>query len=141
MMRVGRSLNMIGSSTMSVNLDIDEVFALRGWYDAVGEGQSYQTHSGALSHGGQGGFNRAEMRHLKNVKDSQLGQSDKVDFFSTRATIMHIKSENVSYPACQTCNKKAIQVSGSWRCEKCDQSFETPEHRCVLHFSLLAKLR
>jgi replication factor A1 len=125
---------MISSSSMSVNPDNDEAFALRGWYDSIGVDKNFQAPARANMSGSTGGgFNRSEIRHLKDVKDSQLGQSDKADFFSTRATIMHIKSDNVSYPACPTenCNKKVIQVSDEWRCEKCDRSFESPEHRCV----------
>lgn len=123
---------MFSSSTMNVNPDIDEAFALRGWYDSFGAEQAFQSHSNALSAGlSSGGFNRAEMRNLNDVKVSQLGMSDKVDYFSARATIMHIKSDNISYPACPTqgCNKKVIETSDQWRCEKCDRSFEKPEHR------------
>jgi replication factor A1 len=132
--RAGRSLSMISSSTMAINPDHEEAFSLKGWYDAVGTQQSFHSHTNAVSSGGlQGPFNRAEIRTLKSVKDDQLGQSDKVDYFSTRATIMHIKSENISYPACPTqgCNKKVVQVSKDWRCEKCDRNFERPEHRYV----------
>lgn len=80
------------------------------------------------------GFKRAEMRSINEVIEAQLGQQDKVDYFSTRATIMHIKSDNISYPACRTpsCNKKVVEVNGSWRCEKCNTSFETPDHRFVM---------
>jgi replication factor A1 len=123
---------MISSSTMSINPGIEEAFALRGWYDALGAEQSFQAHSNSMSAGlSSGGFNRAEMRHLNDVKESQLGSSDKVDSFSTRATIMHIQADNISYPACPTqgCKKKVIQEDTSWRCEKCDKSFDAPEYR------------
>jgi len=124
---------MVSSSTMTVHPDIDEAFALRGWYDAVGVEKSFQSHSAFTSSGPQGGFNRAEARDLKSLKDSQVGMSDKVESFSTRATIMHIKPETISYPACPTqgCNKKVVQNNDSWRCEKCDRSFQSPEHRCA----------
>lgn len=122
---------MFSSSTMSINPDIEEAFVLRGWYDASGAEQSFQAHSMAAGGPSSGGFNRTEMRNLNDVKESQLGSSDKVDYFSTRATIMHIKADNISYPACPTqgCNKKVIQEGNNWRCEKCDKSFEAPEHR------------
>jgi replication factor A1 len=128
----GRSLSMLSSSTMNINPDIEEAFALRGWYDAIGSEQAFQSHSNAISSMSlSGGFNRAEARNLNDVKESQLGMSDKVDYFSARATIMHIKSENISYPACPTqgCSKKVISTNEGWRCEKCDRSFEKPEHR------------
>lgn len=123
---------MFSSSTMSINPDIDECFSLRGWYDSTGSGQSFQAHSNTGG-GATSGFRRNEMRSINEVKEAQLGQQDKVDYFSTRATIMHIKSDTISYPACQTagCNKKVVEVNGSWRCEKCDKSFPSPDHRLV----------
>lgn len=120
---------------MAINPDIDDSYALRGWYDSTGAGQSFQAHANTGGGGGtMGGFNRAEMRSINEVKEAQLGSSDKVDYFSTRATIMHIKSDNISYPACQTpsCNKKVIEMGDSWRCEKCDKSFPAPDHRFVV---------
>lgn len=130
---VGRSLSMVSSSIMAISPDIEEAHLLRGWYDGIGAGESFQSHSSAISGASFGGFNRNEMRHLSDVKESQLGMSDKAEFFSTRATIMHIKGENISYPACPTqgCNKKVIDVGDGWRCEKCDKTFERPEHRCA----------
>lgn len=123
---------MISSSTMSINPDIEEAFALRGWYDAFGAEHSFQAYSNSMSAGlSSGGFDRAEMRHLNDVKESRLGSSDKVNYFSTQATILHINADNISYPACPTqgCNKKAIQEDTNWRCEKCNKSFDAPEHR------------
>jgi replication factor A1 len=129
----GRSLSMVSTSTMALNPDIEESFALRGWYDSIGSSTSFQAHSSAMSGGGMsmGAFNRAEMRSLLDVKDSQLGMNDKVEYFSSRATIMHIKNDNISYPACPTqgCNKKVVDINDGWRCEKCDKNFEKPEHR------------
>lgn len=115
---------------MAINPDIDECFQLRGWYDSIGTTQSFQAHSntggGTLS-----GFKRSEMRSINEVKEAQLGQADKVDYFSIRGTIMHIKADNICYPACPTpgCNKKVIELNGSWRCEKCNKSFDAPEYR------------
>lgn len=123
---------MVSSSMMSVNPDMDEAFTLRGWYDSEGQSSTFQAHSrgGAAGVNG-GGFNRSQMRSLLEVKESEMGQSDKTEYFSTRATIMHIKSDNIAYPACQneSCNKKVIQNDNKWRCEKCDQSFDSPSYR------------
>ena len=139
MLPVGRSLSMFSSSTMSIEPDINECFELRGWYDAQGASASFQAHSASLASGPSGTFNRTEIRSLNEVKEAQLGQGDKVDYFSTRATIMHIKSDNISYPACQTpgCNKKVVEDYGKWRCDKCDKTFSSPEHRSAYHVSLV----
>ena len=66
-----------------------------------------------------------------DVKDQQLGANDRTDFFSTRATTMHIKPETLTYPACpsENCNKKVNDVSEGWHCEKCDKTYPEPEHR------------
>ena len=128
---------MLSSSYMTISPDIEEAHLLRGWYDGIGAEKSFQSHSNAISSGGSSfsGFNRNEMRHLSEVKESQLGMSDKADFFSVRATVMHIKSETIAYPACPTqgCSKKVTDLGDGWRCEKCDKTFERPEHRYVLY--------
>ena len=61
--------------------------------------------------------------------------SDKPDYFSLRASIMHIKADNILYPACPTpqCNKKVTETHEGWRCEKCDRCHEKPEYRSVRH--------
>lgn len=80
-----------------------------------------------------GGNKSKELLTIGEVKERQLGQSDKADYFTTCATTMHIKPENLAYPACPSegCNKKVIEAEGQWRCEKCDKSYERPEYRFV----------
>lgn len=117
---------------MAINPDITEAHGLRGWYDSIGHEQSFSSYSNS---GGGGGsnvtFNRAEMRTLNDVKESELGTSDQPDFFSCRGTILHIKSDNIAYPACPgvNCNKKVVQDSEGWRCEKCERTYPAPEYR------------
>ncbi|EIW60181.1 replication factor-a protein [Trametes versicolor FP-101664 SS1] len=130
----GRSLSMMSSSSLIINPDIPEAHHLRGWYDAAGAEQTYQSHTNTMSSGGGVSFDRAEIRSLNDVKTSELGMSDKVDTFSSRATIMHIKGDNIAYPACpsQGCNKKVVLMGDSWRCENCDKSYPQPEHRYIV---------
>lgn len=136
----GRSLSMYSSSTMSINPDIDEAFALRGWYDAIGVDSSFQSHTHSYSGTGTtSSFDRTAIRSLMDVKNSGVGMSDAgPENFSARATIMHIKTDNLSYPACPTkdCNKKVTELSGIWRCEKCEQSFEKPEYRYIVSIAV-----
>ncbi|KAI0780628.1 replication factor-a protein [Trametes elegans] len=134
----GRSLSAMSSSSMYINPDIPEAHHLRGWYDASGAEQSYQSHTSAMPSGGGANFDRAEIRSLNEVKTSELGMSDKVDTFSSRATIMHIKGDNLAYPACpaQGCGKKVVQMGDSWRCEKCDKSYPKPEHRYMVSMAV-----
>ena len=121
---------MVSSSSMEVNPDIPEAYVLRGWYDTDGKGQDFQPQT-TSARGPSGGFNRDEIRLLDDVRNSNLGGGDKPDYFSSRATVMHIKSDNIAYPACQTqgCNKKVIEQHDGWRCEKCDKVYERPSYR------------
>ncbi|KAJ8483106.1 hypothetical protein ONZ51_g4913 [Trametes cubensis] len=134
----GRSLSIMSSSSLIINPDIPEAHRLRGWYDAIGAGQTYQSHTSSMPSGGGVNFDRAEIRSLSEVKGSDLGMSDKVDTFSSRATIMHVKADNLTYPACpaQGCNKKVLQMGDSWRCEKCDKSYPKPEHRYMISMAV-----
>lgn len=128
------SLSLLSSGSITVSPDITEAHALKGWYLDAGAQASFNSHAQAgLSSGAGGAINRNEMRTIHQVKDTQLGMSDKADFFSMRATIMHIKTDNMMYPACPTpqCNKKVIESHDGWRCEKCDRSHEKPEYRSV----------
>ncbi|KAJ7112422.1 hypothetical protein C8R43DRAFT_1099590 [Mycena crocata] len=133
----GRSLSFFSSSSMSINPDIPEAHGLRGWYDASGNSVSYQAHQSTGGGGagtGGSGFNRNEIRSLLDVKSSELGVGERSDYFSTRATIVFMKPESMWYPACQKpdCNKKVTDENGSWRCEKCNQSWPQPQYRYIV---------
>lgn len=135
----GRSLSMVGSSSMLTNPDIAEAHDLRGWYDNQGATTTFTAHSrgGGGAGGGAGAFKPEETRTIQGVRDAQLGMNEssgQADFFNMRATVIFIKSDSLSYPACKSdsCNKKVTEDgSGGWRCEKCDKSHDAPEYRCA----------
>ncbi|KAJ7709439.1 hypothetical protein B0H17DRAFT_998734 [Mycena rosella] len=133
----GRSLSFFSSSTMSINPDIPEAHVLRGWYDEAGKNTTYQAHSSSGGGGMErGGFVRSEIRSLTDVKQSELGVGDQVDYFSTRATVLFVKAEPMWYPACQKpdCNKKVTEneEGSAWRCEKCNTSWPKPQYRYIM---------
>ncbi|GAA6027015.1 hypothetical protein JCM8097_006042 [Rhodosporidiobolus ruineniae] len=138
----GRSLSVSGGSMLMHDPDIPEAHELRGWYDTQGSTQSFQSFSnngqgGAVSAGALGKSDA--FKTLQQVVDENLGMSDKPDYFSCRATVSYIKSENLSYPACPTdrCNKKMnLEGEGSWRCEKCELSYEAPQYRYILSMTI-----
>ncbi|KAJ3752916.1 hypothetical protein EV360DRAFT_88276 [Lentinula raphanica] len=138
----GRSLGMVASATMTQNPDIPESHALRGWYDSAGSESTFQSHSnanGSFTGSGGAGFNRAELKPLLEMKleANRIPDSDeKPVYFSTRATVMHIRSENIAYPACETCNKKVVEEGGSWRCDKCDKVLSGPTYRYIMSFAV-----
>lgn len=129
----GRSLSMISTSIMSTDPDITDAHVLRGWYDSVGVNQNFTAYSNAASgSGGAATFNRAEIRTIEDIK-ANLQAAEKAEMFSCRGTILHIKGDNPAYPACpnQSCKKKVTEDGESWRCEKCDRTWEKPEYRYV----------
>lgn len=135
----GRNLSMLSSSIMLVNPEIPEAYELRGWYDDQGVNAKIQSHS-AL---GGAGLNRPiteeSLKTIAEIKESEIGLSERGDFFTCRATIMYIKSETICYPACPTdrCNKKLLQDGDDeWRCEKCDKVFPAPDYRYLIQMTI-----
>jgi replication factor A1 len=121
---------MVSSSSMEVNPGTLEAYILRDWYDTHGKGQDYRPQT-ISTRGSSGGFSRDEIRLLDDVRGSNLGSDNKSGYFSSRATIMHIKLDNIVYPACPTqgCHKKVIEQHDVWRCEKCDKVYKRPSYR------------
>lgn len=127
----GRTLSTVHSSTMTINPDIDEAHALRGWYDGQGRVETFQSHLGLSGAGTAGGTNDP-YKNLAQIKDDNLGMGDNPDYFLTKATVVYVKQENISYPACMSekCNKKMVQMeTNQWKCEKCDKTHPKPRHR------------
>ncbi|KAJ7658688.1 hypothetical protein DFH06DRAFT_990079 [Mycena polygramma] len=139
----GRSLSFCSSSTMALNPDILAAHELRGWYDECGKNASYQAHQ---STGGGGGaaraisFQRDEIRSIRDVKDSRVGEADsqEPEYFSLRATIVFMRPDSMWYPGCHSCYKKVVEdTDNTWRCEKCDESWPRPKYRYVMAMACL----
>lgn len=133
----GRSLSLLSSGSMTIDPDIDDAHKLKGWYDAQGKNDTFSSHAnmvgGSLSAaaGGRGD----PYKTILQVKEEQLGMSDTTDYFTCKATIIYVKQENFSYPAClsDNCNKKVVEnAPGEWRCERCDKTHPRPEHRYIM---------
>ena len=126
---------MVSTSIMTVNPELSEAFTLRGWFDGEGSSASFTAHhsnySGGGEGGGGGGFNRKEMKAIAEVKNGDFCMGDRVDYFCSRATVMHMKPDKVAYPACASegCSKKVTEVGDGWTCEKCSKTFERPNWR------------
>lgn len=136
----GRSLSMFSSATMSLNPDIPAAHSLRGWYDAEGRSKAFNTYSNAAVGSAAPMAKPSEIKTIGQAKDEQLGMTDKTDYFTTTATVMFIKQETFSYPACANpdgCNKKVIDEGGAWRCEKCDRTWPEPIHRYILQMNVM----
>jgi replication factor A1 len=135
----GRSLSLLSSGSMAIDPDIPEAHKLKGWYDSQGRMDSFASHSNMASTGAAGG--RGEpLKTVAQVKEEQLGMSsENPDYFSTKGTIVYIKQDTFSYPAClsEGCNKKVTDMGdGTWRCEKCDINHPKPEHRYIMSLNV-----
>lgn len=134
----GRSLSLLSSGSMSIDPDIPESHQLKGWYDSEGRHNTFLTHTGMSGMGAAGG-RQTETKTVAQVKEEGLGTNENPDYFSVKATIVYIKQDNFSYPACLSadCNKKVTDMGdGTWRCEKCDINHPRPEHRYIMTLSV-----
>lgn len=134
----GRSLSLLSSGSMTVDPDIDDAHKLKGWYDAQGRSETFSTHAAMGGVMGTAGGRKDEHKTISQVRDENLGMTDTTDYFTTRATIVYVKADNVSYPAClsEACNKKVVEVDDGWRCERCNKTHPKPEHRYILTLSV-----
>ncbi|KAJ2519534.1 Replication factor A protein 1 [Coemansia sp. RSA 2049] len=139
----GRSLSLPGSGSMAVSPDIPEAHTLRGWYDAEGRSASFSKFEGGSSAGGSGGDGASrfeeQFKTMAQIRDENLGMGEAAAFFNVKGTIVFVRTTSLAYPACPTaeCNKKvSVDSSGLWRCEKCDRSFDAPEHRYIFSINV-----
>lgn len=138
----GKSLSLASSSTIFASPDIPEAYKLKGWYDSQGKQDTFQSihteSSGRKPLDSKEAI--AERITISQAQDQKLGFNEKPDYFNIKATVSFVKPDSFSYPACQTenCNRKVIeQADGSWRCEKCNKSFQEPDYRYVLTLSIV----
>lgn len=132
----GRTLSTFGGTSFSLNPDIPEAHKLRGWYDNGGRNAQCQNLS---TGGGAAGAGQTDVRiNIAQITDNQLGLGEKPDYFTIKASVIHIKSENISYTACPTegCNKKVTEEGSSFRCEKCQRTFDHCDHRYILNMNV-----
>jgi replication factor A1 len=134
----GRNLSLLSSGSMSVDPDIPEAHKLKGWYDAQGRNESFSTHQNMASAGAAGG-RKDDTKTLGAVQDEGLGTGEAPEYFTAKGTIVYIKQETFSYPACQSegCNKKVIEnPDGTWHCAKCEINHPRPDHRYIMSLNV-----
>ncbi|KAJ5097566.1 Replication factor A protein 1 [Penicillium angulare] len=135
----GRSLSLLSSGTMAVDPDIGEAYRLKGWYDAQGRTEVFNSHA-SVSNATNSSIKPDQFKTVAQVREEQLGMSDQVDYFSMKGTVVYIRQDATwCYPAClsEGCNKKVTMMDeGQWRCEKCDKSHPKPEYRYIMPVSV-----
>ncbi|KAH7107596.1 replication factor-a protein [Auriculariales sp. MPI-PUGE-AT-0066] len=102
----GKSLSLLSSGSMTINPDMDEAHALRGWYDHEGEKTVFKNQTASGGGGGGGGIKRDELMPLRTAREMDYDNGTG-HFFAIRALVVHIRNEgNLWYRACKTCSKK-----------------------------------
>jgi replication factor A1 len=134
----GKTLSLTPSSTVAPNPDTPEAYTIKGWYDAQGKNGSFQSLKTELTARKTSIADRKSIEEVQQL--AEIGLDDKPQYFSIKASINYVKTDNFSYPACLTegCNRKVVeQHDGTWRCEKCDINHAVPKHRYILACSVL----
>lgn len=136
----GRTISVGTSTIMQINPDIPEAHTLRGWFDQGGSEACIQELSNQLGSQGAAGSGSisSNWKYLDQLRDEKLGQGDKADYLTAKATILYAKKDNCMYMACATenCNKKVVdQNNGTYMCEKCAKSQTTFKWRMILNVS------
>ncbi|PVV02755.1 hypothetical protein BB560_002781 [Smittium megazygosporum] len=128
----GRTLSMMFNSSMLANPDIPEAFRLRSWYDSTGKSASFNSFASMAPSGTTSQVETA-VKNIDEIKEEALGMGDKPDYYTLNATVVYIRNENMTYPACpsENCNKKVIQEDGQWRCENCQRTYPNPDYRYI----------
>jgi replication factor A1 len=132
----GKSVGTISSTLLKVNPDFSDAERLRQWYITEGE----NTACTSLSVGGMSSMGRTDARTtVRQIKDDNLGRSEKPDWITVMGTISNIITDTFCYPACTAevngtrCNKKVTNNGdGMWQGEKCDHSSPNCEYRYML---------
>lgn len=142
----GRSLSLTHSGSIMNNPDILEAYQLKGWYDNKGVAESFKSLKAESSSSGDMISNR---KTIAQAEREGLGENERPDFFSLKASLNYIKADNFCYPACTNevsntargaspCNRKVIQESdGQWRCERCNLTYPEPHYRFILNVSIV----
>ena len=63
-------------------------------------------------------------------------ENEKGQYFFLKAMVNAVKTEQSVYQACPNCRKKMTSDQNTYRCEKCDQSFDKPNHKMMLQVEL-----
>ncbi|XP_050714389.1 replication protein A 70 kDa DNA-binding subunit-like [Eriocheir sinensis] len=125
----GISLSTLSSSCLQINPDIREAHMVKGWFDNGGNVAQTQNLSGKNTAGGVTGDFKlfAEAQQKTGV--------DNPEYCCLKGVIVMVRKENSMYAACpkEGCNKKVVdQGSSQYRCEKCDQSYDSFKWRIML---------
>jgi len=135
----GKSVRTIATSQLYVEADFPEVCTLKRWFENEGNNVPTLSISREMSNLGKTDVRKT----ISQIKDEKLGTSEKPDWISVFVVVSHIKVDNFCYPGCplkirdKQCNKKVTNsADGTWHCERCNQSIDTCDFRCLLSMQI-----
>ncbi|KAF8725648.1 hypothetical protein HU200_020190 [Digitaria exilis] len=122
-----------GLNPLKINPDIPEAEKLQHWYATEGKNAVFVSVSTAS-------MGKTDIRKtVVQIKDENLGRSEKPDWITVKGSISHVNTDNFCYPACtievngRQCNKKVTNNGdGTWLCDKCGQNLPNCEYRYLL---------
>ncbi|XP_030753386.1 replication protein A 70 kDa DNA-binding subunit [Sitophilus oryzae] len=127
----GKTLSTLSGTIVKTNPDMKEAYVLKQWFDSEG---SYLEANNVSARSAGGSTFVTPWMCCDEVYESQLGSSPAGDYYQMKGAILMVKSDNACYKACPTpeCNKKVIDNSnGMYRCEKCNQEYESFKWRLL----------
>lgn len=141
----GRSLSCNAGTSVELNPDVPEAHSLRAWWDAEGSSAAVQS---LTERKGGGSWNVEKRLRLSDIRERDLGKTEKGDYITVKATVNFLNHERDPwYEACPSkpapgerkCQKKVVRdmTGDSWHCERCDKSFDSCDYRYVLSISAM----
>ncbi|KAL6841010.1 hypothetical protein ACP4OV_029270 [Aristida adscensionis] len=130
-----KSVSATGSTQLEINPDLPEAEDLKLWYTTEGKTAACLS----LTWGVQSIRRNYVQKTVAQIRDENLGQSDKPDLVTVKAVISHVKTDRFCYPACtinvkqKHCNRKVSRnEDGTWYCVRCNQNSQNCEYRYLL---------
>lgn len=113
----GITLSTTATSDVLKNMDIEEAFFLKGWYE-------------------QGGKNTPIIQNVTDIKTINEVKTNEIKWSTFPCTVIMIKEDNLYYENCIECNKKVLSEDGKYRCEKCNKEYDTCGVRYFCQFEV-----
>ncbi|XP_024532784.1 replication protein A 70 kDa DNA-binding subunit E-like [Selaginella moellendorffii] len=131
----GRSISVIGASTVLLDVDLEIVASVRAWYSVTLDSTSF------IHVTGSSGSNLAvRTTTISEMMGLNLKVMESSDTYRITANIRDIRIDNFSYPACtrvvngRQCGKKVSSAGEDvWFCISCDSEIQEVDHKYALH--------
>ena len=136
----GRSLGCVQNSQLFECPDVQETLTLQTWWQTEGQTSKQSSYNNGQSSGGSNRINIETRNNLSQIKEENLGFSEKGDYLTIKGRIKWIKTDSVPYyPACTIgeCKKKVTQMAfgqanAAFHCDRCNMDMDKPNYRYIL---------